>query len=276
MSAWPLPGPALALAWVAVVLGGAVLVRAPRRVRQMAEGRRGAATKSRGATDDGSLAALGAWLLARLGREARPAHARRMGSTAVSMVLGAVMAVSVPAPGGAAGWIVPAGVLGWKLPGLVAGRQERRRLEALAGDLPDLVDLMVLAVGSGATVHQAVDWVADRAPGPLGAELAWCRQQQAAGRRLADALEDLPSRAGEAVRPLVAALVASDRYGAALGSGLDRLAGEVRSDRRRAAEEAARKVPVKLLFPLICCTLPAFGLLTVVPLIVSAVGSLEF
>ncbi|MBA3267134.1 MAG: type II secretion system F family protein, partial [Acidimicrobiia bacterium] len=87
---------------------------------------------------------------------------------------------------------------------------------------------------------------------------------------------DLPSRTGEAVRPLVAALVASERYGAPLVASLERLADEVRRDRRRRAEEAARKVPVKLLFPLVTCTLPAFGLLTVAPLIASAVRSLRF
>ena len=95
------------------------------------------------------------------------------------------------------------------------------------------------------------------------------------GRRLADALEDVPARAGEAVRPLVVALVASDRYGAPLSAALERLAGEVRRDRRRRAEEAARRVPVKLLFPLIGCTLPAFALLTVAPLVAGTVRSLR-
>ena len=95
------------------------------------------------------------------------------------------------------------------------------------------------------------------------------------GRRLAEALDELPRRAGEPVRPLVAALVASERYGAPLSAGLERLADEVRRDRRRKAEEAARRIPVKLLFPLVGCTLPAFALLTVAPLIAGAVRSLH-
>jgi tight adherence protein C len=131
-------------------------------------------------------------------------------------------------------------------------------------------------VGSGLTVHLALVQVVRRADGPLAAELRRVVDEVALGRRLADALDDLPGRAGEALRPLVAALVASERYGAPLGAGLDRLADEVRRERRRRAEEAARKVPVKLLFPLVTCTLPAFGLLTVAPLIASAVRSLRF
>ena len=41
------------------------------------------------------------------------------------------------------------------------------------------------------------------------------------------------------------------------------------------AEEAVRKVPVKLLFPLVTCTLPAFALLTVAPLVAGALRQLR-
>jgi pilus assembly protein TadC len=93
----------------------------------------------------------------------------------------------------------------------------------------------------------------------------------------AAALDDLaaPARAGDAVRPLVAALAASERYGAPLADGLVCLADDARRLRRRRAEEAARRLPVTLLFPLVTCTLPAFGLLTVGPLIASAARSLR-
>ena len=40
------------------------------------------------------------------------------------------------------------------------------------------------------------------------------------------------------------------------------------------AEEAARRLPVQLLFPLVLCVLPAFVLLAVVPLLLAAVPQL--
>ncbi|HTJ75728.1 MAG TPA: type II secretion system F family protein [Acidimicrobiales bacterium] len=209
---------------------------------------------------------LGSTVLRRLRRDPTPAGARRLGTALVV----AVVALPVLPP-----VAIPAGVLAWALPALSARRRQRRRVAAIAADLPDVVDLLVLAVGAGLTVRLAVAAVARRASGPLGAELAHALHEAELGRRLADALDDLPTRAGEATRPLVAALVASERYGASLGASLERLAHEVRADRRRRAEEAARKVPVKLLFPLVSCTLPAFGLLTVAPLIASAVRSLR-
>jgi tight adherence protein C len=60
----------------------------------------------------------------------------------------------------------------------------------------------------------------------------------------------------------------------ALGPALERLGAELKLDRRRRAEEEARRVPVRLLGPLVACILPAFGLLTVVPLLAASLKAL--
>ncbi len=261
---------ALVVAWaVVVVVAGWRHRPAPSRIRslQPAPAPAAAAAGSTGEPVVGRLLdRVGLVVLRRLGRRPSPGDGRRV---AIALVV-AVMALPVLPP-----LAVPAGALAWALPALGARRRHRRWLAAVAADLPDVVDLLVLAVGAGLTVRLAVAAVARRAPGPLGSELARAGHDADLGRRLADALDDVPDRAGEATRPLVAALVASERYGAPLGASLERLAHEVRADRRRRAEEAARKVPVKLLFPLVSCTLPAFGLLTVAPLVASAVRSLR-
>jgi tight adherence protein C len=71
------------------------------------------------------------------------------------------------------------------------------------------------------------------------------------------------------------ALADSSRHGTALGPSLDRLAIEARTARRHRAEERARRVPILLLFPLVTCTLPALGLLTIAPLAVGALRDLR-
>jgi len=209
---------------------------------------------------------LGRSILRACGRNASASTCRRLGSAVVAALpAGVVLPLAAPA----------AAVLGWMLPAVLTRRRDRARLLSVAADLPEVVDLLVMAIGAGLTVPLAVAAVARRSPGRVATELGRASEEAGLGRRLADALDDIPSRAGESVRPLVAALVASERYGAPLAAGLDRLAAEVRRDRRRRAEEAARKVPVKLLFPLVTCTLPAFGLLTVAPLIAGAMRSLH-
>lgn len=161
------------------------------------------------------------------------------------------------------------------LPSLRKRSEQRRRTAALLRHLPEVVDLLLLAAGAGLNVSLSVSAVARRGPGPLANELARAVKEATLGRRLAEALEDVVDRTDETIRPLIAALVAAERYGAPLHDNLVRLADEVRAQRRRRAEEAARRVPIKLLFPLVSCILPAFGLLTMAPLIASALKALR-
>jgi tight adherence protein C len=154
-------------------------------------------------------------------------------------------------------------------------RRRRRAVATSARELADVVDLFTLAIGSGLNLRLAVVAVASRAPpswaDPLTAVVARIER----GIGVADAFDQLPAMTGEHVHPLVSALVSSERYGTPLLPALERLAGEARLDRRRRAEEGARRVPVKLLFPLVLCILPAFGALTVAPLLAGALGSLS-
>lgn len=192
-------------------------------------------------------------------------HRRALVTVAAATVTAAVALPLAPLAGAAV----------WAAPAIRARRARRDRAEAVIGDLPDAVDLFLLAAGAGLTVPLAVEAVARRGHGPVAAALVDALAEVRLGRRLADALDGVPARLGEPVRPLVTALQASERYGAPLTDRLERLATEVRADRRRRAEEAARRVPVKLLFPLVLCVLPAFALLTVAPLIAGALSSLR-
>lgn len=212
-------------------------------------------------------AAAARCLSAALGRPVAPSPVacRRAGW---AVIAGAVGAFLVP-------WGAPgAGLATWFAIGWARRRDAARRAEAVLRALPEAVDLVVLGVAAGASVPIALAALARRGPAPIAPEVGRALGEVARGRRLSDALEELPTRLGEGIRPLVAALVASDRYGAPLGDGLARLAADVRGLRRRRAEEAARRVPVKLLFPLVTCTLPAFALLTVAPLLAGALGAL--
>ena len=258
----------LALAWAGVVcVGGWAGRPAPARARALVgRGSPPVRRRERLPQLERGCRRVGLLLLRPFSPDPDPQMARRLGGAVVAGALTLVV-VRVATP------VVVLVV--WALPVLRARRRERRRLAALTADLPEVVDLLVLAVGGGLTVPFAIAAVARHANGPLAAELRRVLDEVEHGRRLADALDDVPARAGERARPLTAALVASERYGAPVVAGLERLAGEVRRDRRRRAEEAARRVPVKLLFPLVTCTLPAFALLTVAPLIAGTLGSLR-
>lgn len=152
----------------------------------------------------------------------------------------------------------------------------RKRRAAAARDaaLPELLELLVALIRAGCTPAEAVRRAADRAPASLLPALDRIVARLDRGQRFADAIVEL-SDAVPAARPAVDLLATADRYGLALAPVLDRLADEARAQRRRIAESHARELPVRLAFPLVCCTLPSFAVLTVVPVVVASIGSLR-
>jgi Flp pilus assembly protein TadB len=153
-------------------------------------------------------------------------------------------------------------------------RAARRRHEsAVLDELPDIVDLFRLTTAAGLNLRWSVEAVARHGDGVVAEAMGAAAARCARGDRLVAAL-DTVAAVGEPVRPIVDALLAAERYGTPLAPALDRLADGCRQQRRRRHEEAARSAPVKLLFPLVFCTLPALGLLTVVPVLVRSWPSL--
>jgi tight adherence protein C len=173
----------------------------------------------------------------------------------------------------AAALLVLAGAARW--PARRRQRASRAAADAVRRELPETVDLLLVAVASGLNLVLAVAAVGARGPPRLGAAFRRAAADVDAGARLADALDAALTPLGDVVRPLSAALIGAARYGTEIGSALDRLAFESRQARRRHAEETVRRVPVKLLFPLVLLILPAFALLTVAPLLAEAFRSLR-
>lgn len=218
-----------------------------------------------------SLAALveGLGRVARgaLGLRAGPAADRRVGAAAA---LALVAVVAGPEPAIAVG--VTAGLRArWRR--VRAGRGPD--LSEIERDMPDLVDLLALAVGAGLSVPAALPVVAPVAPASLRTDLAAVVDGLAGGRSSDEAVTRLAECWGAPGRPLAHALADHLRYGTPALPALERVAVEARTRRRRAGEVRARRLPVLLLFPLVLCTLPAFGLLTVAPLVAGTFDSLR-
>jgi tight adherence protein C len=162
---------------------------------------------------------------------------------------------------------LPLGAPGRVLRSLWARSRLRRDEAALAAELPVALDLLGVAVGAGCTPYLAVEVAARWAPTAIGGRLGAVPRACALGASFTQALDDVASESPR-LRALADALLASDRLGAPVGPALARLAAEERAGLRRRAEADARRVPVRLLFPLVFLVLPAFGLLTVVPTLV--------
>lgn len=155
-------------------------------------------------------------------------------------------------------------------------RRSRAAQAAVTAAFPDAIDLIVLAIRAGHLPAAAVRTVLSHLPDAVRPAFGAVLERVDRGARFADALDELPRLLGPIAHPLADSFAATDRYGLPLAPTLTRLADEARRQRRRAVEIAARQLPVRLAAPLVLCTLPSFILLAVVPLLLSAISSLEW
>lgn len=209
-----------------------------------------------------------------LGRQVRrligyPKHAQRDRQIGLAVSLVPVGVAVSPL----LGVLVGAGLASWPL--LVARRQTRGQEEVVLRELPEIVDLYSVALNSGHNIATASREVSTRGHGVVASALADMVDRSVRGQPLDVALDALHDELGSRVRPLTSVLVAGLRYGAPVSDSLVRVAVDLRLERRRHAENAARRLPVVMLFPLVLCVLPAFGLLTVVPVLVQSLQSLS-
>jgi tight adherence protein C len=171
------------------------------------------------------------------------------------------------------------GLVVWS--GSKASQRKRNtsKREAVERASPLLLDLLRAGIASGLAprdvfttlqLRERVDELATFTD-------AFARLNQALGSGVGfvDALETLRGE-GPTLNGLVAAIQASEHYGVALAPSLDSLAVDARLMRRRSIETKARRLPVVLLFPLVVCVLPAFVLLTIVPLLFSGLSSISW
>lgn len=208
--------------------------------------------------------------------DARPgsAHAPGRRTARASTVLAGLVAVL------AAGLISPVAAVtvaaGWAVSGRVAERRRRRRRRRLAeAALPDALDLFAVSLGGGMRPAECFEVLASLVPPVLAGPWAGVVDRLRRGHRFADAVAPLGDELGPDALAFASTLALTDAAGLAVAPAVERLADDARQQRRRAAEAAARELPVRLAFPLVLCTLPAFVLVAIVPLLLGAVSSLR-
>lgn len=166
------------------------------------------------------------------------------------------------------------GAAGWRAAEIHLARRGRDMQESARVALPDALDLLAACALAGMSIDGALRTVAPDVEGSLGVAMRETVRALDIGMPRRGAYHILADRAPlPDVRALVRALERAERYGTPLAATLVAQAREVRARRRVEAEEAARAAPVRMLFPLVVCFLPAFVLLSVAPLLLSALRS---
>ena len=176
-------------------------------------------------------------------------------------------------------WSVVFAVIGFYLPTLWLMSKANERKTEVTHALPDALDLLVVCVEAGLGLNAAIVKVSQEitlASPVLSMELRQVNNEMKAGINRIDALRALADRTGVAdVKSLVAVLVQTDRLGTSIAASLRAQSDSLRVKRRQRAEEAAHKVAVKLVFPLVLCIFPELLLVLLGPGFISIFRSLS-
>lgn len=145
----------------------------------------------------------------------------------------------------------------------VRGRQNRIRK-----NLPDALDMLSVCADAGLGFDQGLQRVSERWKTPLGIEFARVVSEMQMGVARQQALRNLADRLDVTeLSTFVAIIIQSDQLGMSITTTLRAQAEQMRIERRHRAQEEARKVPLKMLFPMLMFIMPAIGAVIIGPII---------
>jgi tight adherence protein C len=146
------------------------------------------------------------------------------------------------------------------LPNIAVDFRRRKRRQEISSHLPDAIDLLEISVTAGMGLDQAWNAVTDQVRGvspTLADEMALTNLEIHLGASRPDAMRHMAERTGaNELGSLVACLVQAERFGTSMRQALRNFAGSMRDNRSQIAQEAAEKMAIKLLFPMIAFVFP--------------------
>ncbi|MBN2848224.1 MAG: type II secretion system F family protein, partial [Coriobacteriia bacterium] len=204
---------------------------------------------------------------------------RFLGIKALSAVCvtGLVLAVAVVSRASALTWLAAlvVCVASYWLPDAWLSSAVSRRQHQLRIELPDMLDMLTISVEAGLGFDQAIAKIVRMSHGPLAHEFARMLQEIQAGSSRGDALKRVTGRTDvPELNTFATAVVQAEQLGIPIANVLRVQSKEMRLTRRQRAEEQAQKTPVKIVFPLVLCILPATLIVILGPAVVSIARAL--
>jgi len=161
-------------------------------------------------------------------------------------------------------------VAGFYLPDVwLRSKVSARQLE-IRRTLPDMLDMLTISVEAGMGFDAAVAKITASRPGALSEEFGRMLQEIQAGVSRREAMRHMGERTNVSeLRSFIMSMIQADVFGVSVSNVLRTQSRDMRVKRRQFAEEMAQKAPVKIVFPLILCILPATLIVIAGPAIVS-------
>jgi tight adherence protein C len=171
---------------------------------------------------------------------------------------------------GVAGYLAPDMWLNWMM-----GRRRHR----IRRSIPDALDLMVICVDAGLGMDQALLRIGQEleiSHPEIHDEFVQVNREQRAGRPRLEAWQNLAERTEiEEFRSFVGMLTQTDKFGTPIAKALTRFSEDIRTKRKQAAEEAAAKTKIKIIFPLVLCIFPCIFIVLLAPAVLNIMSGLK-
>jgi len=166
-------------------------------------------------------------------------------------------------------------ILGYLLPTFWLQRKVKKRQLQIFHDLPDVLDLLTVCVEAGLSFDGGMVRVSENAnfkTSPLGIEMTTALQETRAGKPRAESLRDMGERSMvDDLKAFAAMLIQTEKLGTSLAQALRVHSDSLRTIRRQRAEEAAAKIAIKMLFPLVFFIFPALLFVILGPAVIRIV-----
>ena len=153
--------------------------------------------------------------------------------------------------------LVGGAVLGILAPRMYLQRKIAERQHDIQRGLPDVLDLLTVAVEAGLGFDAACDKVVEKMRGPIPNEFSLTLKQMRMGEARRDAFKSMADRVDNPdFNAFVSAIIHADQLGVSIGQVLRIQSEQLREKRRQRAEEESAKAPVKMMIPLIFFIFP--------------------
>jgi tight adherence protein C len=176
-------------------------------------------------------------------------------------------------------WALSLAAVFYLIPDMWLGRQVKKRRDKIRRSLPDALDLLVICVGAGLGLDQAMLRVGQElviSHPEINQEFLQINLEQLAGKPRLEAWKSAASRTEvEEFSLFVTMLTQADRFGTPIIRALSRFSDEIRLKRRQRAEEKAAKTKIKILFPLVLFIFPCIFIVLLAPAILSIAKNLK-
>jgi tight adherence protein C len=189
------------------------------------------------------------------------------------LVTGLLIVTGSPYP--AVLWGVVLGIMAFFIPDVILRTKASGRSQVIRRALPDSIDLLTISVESGLAFDAALAQVARNTEGPLAEEFTRVLKEVQIGRSRSEALRALSERTEvDDLRIFLNSMIQAEKLGIPIADVLRVQAAEMRLKRSQRIEEQAMKLPVKMVFPVLFCIMPALFIVILGPAVLSIADAL--